>query len=315
MEYDKDIGMWHKKDYSGYLIKECYKTKYVFDERGLVDNYYEYSNNKNDIIMLGDSQVEALMVNNKDIIHNQLYFDLGEKYNVLNYGLSGTGPSQHLQVLEKKVNLNNSKAVIHFIFLENDLNDGDQRVLDGTNRPKVFSVFDEDGNYSVVKPKKYDTYEMVRDLLGKFEMYVYLKKTFYYYRHAKFLQGEPKQKKEKNANEVKLKIENEEYKWRQLKGAITHISKLLKKKNTEYFLVIYSKHEFENGITDRARRLEQFLNETGISYVNIVPFLKNEAKQYEISFVCDRHWNGKTHNVLSKFLSNSIAEHVVLKIR
>ena len=43
MTYDKEIGMWHKKNFANYIIDDCYKTKYFFDEEGRIKNNYEYS--------------------------------------------------------------------------------------------------------------------------------------------------------------------------------------------------------------------------------------------------------------------------------
>ena len=168
MTYDKEIGMWHKKNFANYIIDDCYKTKYFFDEEGRIKNNYEYSNNKKNIILLGDSNIEALMVNNKNIIHNSLYNEIYGKYNVLNYSLSGTGPTQHLEILKNKIKLNKVIKLIHFVFLENDLGDGNPNNFNGTNRPKVHLEFENLDNYVTIKPKKYDTKEMFRDFLGNF---------------------------------------------------------------------------------------------------------------------------------------------------
>jgi len=296
--YDKDIGMWHKKDFSGYLIKECYKNKYTFDEIGRVANSYTYEKNKKDIVLLGDSQIEALMVENSKNIHNSLYKELDDRYNVLNYGLSGTGPSQQYQILKNKVELSNVDTIIHFVFLENDLNDTDPKNFASTNRPKVYMKFEDLDNYKVIKPRAYGIKEKIRDFLGNFELYAYLKKTIYYYKYLF-------EKQDKNNIKIKkevFQLQNEEYKWTQLQGSVYQINKLTKKLNIKYKIVIYSTYEFKDNYSLKTERFEKFLTSQSISHINLVPFLKDLSKTQSLSFECDGHWNGDTHEKISSFM-------------
>jgi len=113
--YDKDIGMWHKKNFSNYLIRDCYENQYFFDEYGRVKNNYLYDAKKEDVIILGDSYIDGLMIENDKIIHNSLFYELNGSVNVLNYGLTGSGPMQQFAILKHKVNLSNVKKLIHFI--------------------------------------------------------------------------------------------------------------------------------------------------------------------------------------------------------
>jgi len=297
MIYDKDIGMWHKKDFSNYIIKDCYKTKYYFDSYGRIENNYKYDDQKKDIVLMGDSQVEALMVNNKNIMHNSLFNELDGKYNVLNYGLSGTGPSQQLEILKHKVNLKNIDTLVHFIFLENDLNDGDPNNFNGSNRPKVYTNFINLNNYKIIKPIEYNLKESFRDFLGKFELYVYLKKTLYFYKIFLYdLLGVEK----KTTHIVKHNIRNEKYKWLQLEGSLYQIKKITKNLKINYNIVIVSNN------VNNMKKLEIFLNNYHIKYLNLSPFLLNLQKQQQISFSCDGHWNGVTHKEIAKYLKGNL---------
>lgn len=286
------------KDFSGYLIKECYKTKYIFDETGRVANSYKYDNLKKDIVLLGDSQVEALMVPNKKVMHNSLYKELDGKYNVLNYGLSGTGPSQQYQILKHKVDLSNTDTIIHFVFLENDLNDADPKNFTSANRPKVYMKFSDFENYEVMKPRAYDIKEKIRDFLGNFELYAYMKKSFYYYNSL----FKKEQKVINNIKEKSHELKNEEYKWKQLKGSLYQINKLAKADNINYKVVIFSTYEFNDGFDLKRKRFAKFLNEQNISFINLVPFLKGLSLHQKIDFECDGHWNGNTHQNIAKYL-------------
>ena len=53
MTYDIDIGMWHKKKLSNFIIKDCYKTEYSFDDKGRIKNSYNYDIHKKNIVLLG----------------------------------------------------------------------------------------------------------------------------------------------------------------------------------------------------------------------------------------------------------------------
>lgn len=304
MTYDKDIGMWHKKNFSADIIKECYKTRYSFGEEGRISNSYEYNKNKKDIILLGDSQVEALMVTNYKVMHNSLYKELNGKYNILNYGLSGTGPSQQLEILKNKVNLKNIDTLVHFVFLENDLNDGDPKNFNKTNRPKVYTKFRNLTDYEIIKPRDYDTKEKIRDFLGHFELYVYLKKTFYFYNDfiSTIFTNKKHLIKDAQYDENKYKINNEEYKWKQLKGSIYQINKIVKENNFNYKIIIFSIFEID-GYTKYREEFESFLNQQNIKYGNITPILNSLRKKQQIDFDCDVHWNGKTHQNIAKYLS------------
>ncbi|RXK07216.1 hypothetical protein [Halarcobacter bivalviorum] len=295
--YDKDIGMWHKKDFSNYLIKECYKNRYYFDEEGRIKSNYTYDNTKKDVVILGDSQVEALMVENEKIIHNSLYKELNGKFNILNYGLSGTSVTQQLQILKTKVNLKNVDSVIQFIFIENDLNDLDFGNINTTDRPKVHLNFNDIESFDIIYPHN-TIKELIRDFLGKFELYVYLKKTIYYYQSFFTFSNVSEEKiKEQSFNLLK-----EEFKWQQLKGGIYQTKKLLNSLNIRYIIIVYSQFEFQDNYLEKTEKIKNFLNENKIEMLNIVPYLKKLENKGSLSFTCDSHWNGETHIEISKFI-------------
>lgn len=300
--YDKDIGMWHKKDFSNYLIKECYKNRYSFDKEGRINNNYIYDSTKKDIVFLGDSQVEALMVENRKIIHNSLYKELNGKFNILNYGLSGTSVTQQLQILKSKVDLNRVDTVVQFIFLENDLNDLDFKTKNSVNRPKVNLNFDSLESYTVIQPISYTLKEKIRDFLGQFEIYVYLKKSIYYYQSLFSVNKVV----ETNKEEKSFTLVNEVYKWKQLEGSIYQINKLLNSFNIRYLVVIYSEFQFQDNYLEKTERVKKFLSENKIEMLNIVPYLKELEKTSNLAFSCDSHWNGNTHEYVAKFIKKEV---------
>ena len=182
--YDDKIGMWHKKGFENYTIKECYKTKYIFNDQGLPSNIYKYDKTKKDVIILGDSYIEAIMVKNKNIIHNSLAKEYHNKYNFMNYGLSGSSPTQQFVILRDKINLENTNYVIQFIELEGDLQGVDSKNLDSLARPKVYVEFDTLDKYKIISPRAKTLYDSVRDFLGDYQIYFFIKKSLYYLRNT-----------------------------------------------------------------------------------------------------------------------------------
>ncbi len=287
--YDKDIGRWHKKNFSARWIRECYNTEYFFNDKGLIKNNYEYKKNKKDIVILGDSYIEAKMVKNKNIIHNALYQIYNGKYNILNYGLAATSPTQQFVILQKKVNFQNTKEVIHFINMDKDIYECDKRTHNLSMRPAVFLEFTDLENYRVLAPKKEDTKERIRDFLSQFELYTLLARTKAYIEDIGV--------KEDTKQEKLIEKEDLSYNWLQIKGAIYQTKKLLKDRDIEYKIIIY-------GANERLKnKLMTFLTKKKIDFYDLYLL----AKKYKLpleGYPCDGHWNDKSHNNIAKIIKN-----------
>ena len=180
--------MWHKKEFENYTIKECYRTKYKFNKEGLPSSIYNYDKTKKDVVILGDSFIEAIMVKNENIIHNALAKELNNKYNVMNYDLSGSSPTQQLVILKNKINLDNTKYVLQFISLEGDLMDVDSKNLSSLARPKVYVEFEDFDKYKVIPPRDKNLYDSIGDFLGDYQLYFFIKKSLYFLRNNIFFQ-------------------------------------------------------------------------------------------------------------------------------
>jgi hypothetical protein len=285
VEYDKEIGMWHKRDFSSKTVRKCYDTTYFFDNKGLVKNSYEYNINKKDVVLLGDSYTEAIMVQNRNVLHNSLQREYGGEYNFLNYGLSGTASVQHLVMLQKKVDFKNVKEVIQLLNMDGNIYEVDPKTFDSTTRPKVFLDFSDMQNYRVIPPKPLDTKEKIRDFLGDFELYIYLRKILY------FIKGDKSDRVDIGHTED----ENLSKNWLQVKGAISNIQKLLKEKSIKYKVIVYGRD------LKLKKTLIKFLIKQKIEFYN----LESLSKKYSLplkSFSCDRHWSDEAHQNIAKII-------------
>ncbi len=290
IKYDKTIGVWHKKNFQDNWIRECYKTPYAFNDKGLIKNKTIYEPSIKDVIILGDSFIEALMVKNENIIHNALADEFSNKYNFLNAGLSDSSPPQQFIILKEKIDISNTKHVIQFINLENDLLDVDSANLASIGRPRVFVEFDTIEKYKVIPPRVQGMYDKVADFLGNYQIYVFIKKLMYYVKENLVNRGmKIKTSVDENSNKDLTKN------WLYLNGALYQTNKLLKSKNINYKVVIISKSNRYNAI------IKEFLTEKNIDFI----FLNNEVKKMGIAlktFSCDGHWNDETHRSVAKVI-------------
>lgn len=297
VEYDAEIGTWHRKKYENYAIRECYKTKYIFNKEGLVSNIFNHDSNKKDVILLGDSYVEAIMVENTNIIHNALAREFKKKYNFLNYGLSDSSPIQQLIILKQKVNLENTKYVLQFIGLEDDLEGAVYEKSKSLRRPKVYIDFKNFDEYKIIEPRNKTVIDNIGDVLSEYQLYFFLKRSFSYFKKH-VLNNEKNLVKKRDLEEEKKDLSKN---WLHLKGAIYQTKKHLKSidKNIGYKIVIFNEHEINN--TENNVIIKKFLEKENIEYV----FLEEAAKNLNMelsSFTCDRHWDDDAHNNIAKII-------------
>jgi len=284
--YDKDIGVWHKKNFSGYSISECYKTKYYYDDKGLPKSTKTYDKNKDDIVFLGDSFVEAVMIENPYIMHNAFAKNLNYSHNVLNYGLSGTSVIQSFMILKKKVNLAKTKYVIEFVSLDGDLLEMDYKQHNNMSRPKVYLDVKSLKNYKVIPPRAITLRDKVGDFLGNYQIYFFIKKLIY-------------SLQEKTARPIKKEATPKFSKdWLTLQASIYQTYLLAKENDINFLLIISAKD------TKKKEKLKAFLQKENIPFMSI----QEEATKRGIelqTFSCDAHWTKEAHHEISKIIFES----------
>jgi hypothetical protein len=289
MKYDSKIGMWHKKSYSSYTVKDCYKNQYKFDDNGLPASIYGYNPLKRDVVILGDSFIEAIMVNSKNIIHNALAINHKAEYNFLNYGLSGSSPIQQYVILKDKVDLNNAKYVVQFIRLENDLLDVVKERSDNLSRPKTYIDFLENGKINIIYPRSETTYDYVGDLLGETQMYFFIKNSLRHLRDN--LLAQPLVAKHNRADS--------DQGWRTLKKIISQTQSLIQSsgKNIQYKVIVTSENNENKAI------FKEFLDGRDIGFILLNDIAFDMGLSIE-GFECDGHWNDLTHKNVASIIKS-----------
>ena len=297
--YDADIGMWHKRNFSGRRTSACFDNRYYLNDQGLVDSSVKYDSGLKDIIVLGDSYVEALMVRKEGRLANRLSKAYESKLNVLNYGLAGTSPIQQYVILDQKVNLENTKLVVQIVNVESDLRDAVMNARSGVSRPLVFLEFDEAGGFDLMPPKPFEFSDWVRDKLGLLESFVFLKKAIYHTR--KNLSSVLGTEDKKRGNRPEVETIDLEKNWVQLNGVIAATNKLLRAVGVKYVVI------FNSRVAENSDRVAQFLEDQDILYFDLRSYLDDQGISYEsLLYECDRHWSAAGHGVVFKGLQDTI---------
>ncbi len=306
VEYDSEIGMWHKKNFSNYIISSCYRTEYSFDEYGRVKSLYDLDKSKKDIILLGDSQIEALMVQKENRLQNRLYSNLDNKYNVLNYGLSGTSTAQQYQILINKANLDNVEYVLQFLFLENDLHDSNKFNTGILERTKVFMKFENLEKYELIKPSSYNYIEIIRDIVSNYEFYFFVKKIIYFLKDSINSFFDKVKLEDTNTEILNKNIYFSDFTWMQLQGPIFLTKKLLSKKSIKYKIFFVSKNVNEQELN----KFKGFLRDIEVEYFDLEDFFNQDyLKEKQLFFSCDSHFNDFANIILSKYLRGNIEDY------
>ena len=151
---DKDLGVWHKKNFSFTEKTSCYKVKYKSNDVGARSeiNYLKLGNDKN-VFIIGDSFVEGYGVNNKEVFSELVTKNTAKTG--LNFGTSGHfGPVQYYLVYKKFHSLIPHDELIIFFLPANDFLDNSTR--NPLYKSKIYRPYFEkvNGNFRIFYPKE-----------------------------------------------------------------------------------------------------------------------------------------------------------------
>ncbi len=306
--YDEQIGMWHRKNFSGMMQGECYRSKYSFDEHGRIKNAYDYDTDRQDVIILGDSHIEGRMVKNENILHNRLFELSGGAFNFLNYALAGTAPTQQFVILTQKTDLKTCRAVLHFMHLDDELRDVDPNRFDAVSRPQVQVLFSSLESYECRMPGPAPLKERIRDVLGLFHMYTYAKKTLYAVKdrlkNVTIKRAAERPAVRPGQQKVQADIrsgappgDHLEFNWMQLKGAVYQMHRTAHRQGVPYVVVTVF------GSRRNEEVFRAFLDENDIRYLDLLHELeKRGVDTGNLGFSCNEHWSDTTHDHVARVL-------------
>jgi hypothetical protein len=302
MQYDPILGFWHKPDYRGRAQKTCYDQRYSFDDAGRRPG--AVSSGKPQILILGDSQMEAAMVPDGAVLHNLLAAELGGRVDVLDYGLANSDPSLHYIMLRRMIDLGRTRQVLQFVNLDNDVYEADPSYRRPGDRPRAGLFFRTLDDFDELPAPAYDLGLRLRDLMGDLEIYPFLSEVLYTLRSEAravrgFLGGDAPAAVDPAAPTAKAKAPSEAA-WTQLIGALYQSRNLLRQRGIDYLVLVWSE--------DDALRQELVarLDRLGIEHFDVrAGLLAEGGDPSSLTFACDNHLTPASHVLLARALTAS----------
>jgi lysophospholipase L1-like esterase len=334
--------IWRPDDTIGWRHQENVNTEvnfgegmvhFVTDENGYRVNYGQDRNNKGrddiSILMIGDSYLEALSVENKDAIPDVVRQLLTEKYNktfhVTNSGVGGWSPNHYLIEAKDALKKKNYDLGIVFLYIGNDII---------KTKKDSFPPRQEGKRHHFRLPNNFTQKELIDAILypvndfleTRSHLYILLKTNFQTTLARLGLTAAyfpPVFKKELR----------ESQRWDTTAEVCKTIDEEFKKHNTPVFFVLiptnYQVHDdifykyiksfnIDRESVDLSQPntlLKEKFELLSLELVDPLEYMRKKAKEKEKMYgLVDKHFNAKGHHVLARYLIPYIETFIKIKL-
>lgn len=296
-------------------------TVFNINKNGWNSNYDKYileKNNKTRVAVIGDSYVEALMVDYNNSLSEKLERSFDNSHEVYRFSISGAPLSQYLYMLKSEV-LGYAPEIVVFVLVFNDF-DESWKYTQGRVTSSFMKFKITDGTVTQeIKPKKFEYlwYEFVRSM-AIYRYLVYRQKVNITELKVKILNSPKDIKYMANVN-----ISNFESTMKNNKISIDYflseVVKLSKKYNFKPLIVIdgdrYSmcddkETNYKDGIFSLSTYLENKCLKNNILFSNLDLVFRKDYKvnKKKFNYECDGHWNEYGHEIVAKEVKRLINE-------
>lgn len=306
-----------------------YQTAYSINADGWNSIHAQYIRPKSDksrIAIIGDSYVEALMVDYHKSLAEQLEDKLGrDKFEVYRFGISGAPLSQYLQILRKEV-VKYSPDLVVIVLVHNDFDESYQFVP-GRYTSSFLKINVKDGRIlGEIQPKKY------QETLAE-----YLVRSSAIFRYFVFNRGvnvdnirklifRAKQEAHKyqanidvtNLNQKKLNNEKvTEYLMNQIqKVALQHnfrVLLIMDGDRDDIYKGTNSANQYNKGVLSLNKMAKAIADKDGIPFIDLESIFQEDYQKNHIKFnyVHDFHWNEYGHKIAAEAIFNYVGEHKI----
>lgn len=169
---DEDVGQILVAGQSSRWVNEDYDVLVTTNNSGFHDVEHEVDKSADSyrIIVLGDSYIEALQLPIDQGFTQQLERLLGHSIKkrgveVINLGVSGSGPAQYYRILEKKGLMYKPDLVVMAVFPDNDFRDSDPEVSGAIFKP--YYLLRSDGGLDYQAPRTQEMGSALRPWLRR----------------------------------------------------------------------------------------------------------------------------------------------------
>lgn len=123
-ENDPTTGPWALPSQTAQSRSACFRVDGVhFNRFGMRDRERELESSKPRIALVGDSFTQGLQVRDEETVSRRLEEALGASTEVLNFGVSSTGPAVQLLNYRRRVRPFHPRVVVQLFFVGNDIAD------------------------------------------------------------------------------------------------------------------------------------------------------------------------------------------------
>jgi GDSL-like Lipase/Acylhydrolase len=306
-----------------------YQTAYNINADGWNSRHAQYvrpKSNKSRIAIIGDSYVEALMVDYHRSLAEQLEDKLGrDHFEVYRFGISGAPLSQYLQILRREV-VKYSPDLVVIVLVHNDFDESYQFVP-GRYTSSFLKINVKDGRIlGEIQPKKY------QETLAE-----YLVRSSAIFRYFVFNRGlnidnirklvfHDKQENHKyqanidvtNLNKKRLNNEKvTEYLMNEIKKvALEHNFRVLfimDGDRDDIYKGVNSANQDDKGVLSLNKMAKTIADNYGIPFIDLQPIFQQDYQKNHIKFnyVHDFHWNEYGHKIAAETIFNYLHEQKI----
>ena len=304
-----------------------YQTAYRINADGWNSRHAQYIRPKSDkyrIAIIGDSYVEALMVDYRKSLAEQLEDKLGrDKFEVYRFGISGAPLSQYLQILRREV-VKYSPDLVVIVLVHNDFDESYQFVP-GRYTSSFLKINVKDGKIlGEIQPKEY--HETLAEYLVRssaiFRYFVFNRGVnIDNVRKLIFRDKQGAHKYQANIDVINLnkkKLNNAkvtEYLMNQIKKiALQHnfqVLFIMDGDREDIYKGTDSANQYNAGVLSLNKMAQAIAAKNGIPFIDLQPIFQQDYQNNHIKFnyVHDFHWNEYGHKIAAETIFKYLGEH------
>jgi len=309
----------------GIFRKDDYQTDYNINANGWNSRYPEYDiprTNKYRIAIIGDSYVEALMVDYRKSLAEQLEDQLSsDRFEVYRFGISGAPLSQYLHILRREVTKFSPELAV-IVLVHNDF-DESYKYMPGRYTSSFLKIKINEGKVvGEIPPHQYQE-SLTEYLLRKsaiFRYFIYNKGTNIDY-FKNLLSG----KNNKEMYQANIDIANLKQQQKNNELVTDYLLKEIKRESLQHKINILmvmdgdrnniykgnnSKILYENGVLSLNKMAKRIASKYDIPFIDLQPIFQQDYQKNRTRFdyVHDGHWNEYGHKIVADTIFNYLTK-------
>jgi len=302
---ENEWGAWHTKNAKTIQKKSCFNVTYESNEIGARDKSF-LSNNKNDIILIGDSFAEGYGVNYTNT--SQKYIEDINNFNVLNFGVSlNFGPVQYSIIYNKLASKYKHNKLLIYFLPANDFGENDYNNWSGSKRYRPY--------YKKINDNLYETFIPNDAIINYSSNTKKIKKIFkdYFWSSALFINLNYQYKIYRSQKKNKLNKFSAYFDapLNQQQAAIYFLNKIIDNTRADVFLVSIPRIQDFQKLSEGYSLDDVYWNiyfknkssqNNNFIFIDLIKYPPNNL--HEIFLTCDGHWSPKGNYWAARIISN-----------